>query len=105
MQLNYKLADEKAAYDNGLLDSTKQILEAHMGRPLDLQEEWLFYLNACNVMYDNFDRVTAVSRGGSQKFLFVTYLIELAGEEDTIKALISGDAEGTFGKSWEELLR
>ncbi len=103
MQLNYKLADEKAAYDNGLLDSTKQILEAHMGRPLDLQEDWLFYLNACNVMYDKFDRVTADVGGGSAKFLFVTYLIELTGEEDTIKALISGDAEGTFGKSWEEL--
>ncbi len=104
-ELNYQYADEKAAYDKGLLDSTKQVLEAHIGRSLELQEEedWLFYLKACNVMFDRFDRVTATLGGGSQKFLFVTYLTELVDEEDAIKALISGDAESTFGKSWEEL--
>lgn len=104
-ELNYEYADEKAAYDKGLLDSTKQLLVTYMGRQLDLREEddWLFYLNACNVMFDRFDRVNDELGGGVQKFLFVTYLTELVGEKNAVEALISGEAESILGKSWDEL--
>ncbi len=80
------------------------LVEEHLGHSLDLsQRDDFIYFYTADVAYGNLQYLPMSGKNSWERVVFTDYLVDLAGEENAIKAMISGDAEGTFGKSWEEL--
>ncbi len=55
-------------------------------------------------LYNDFAVLTNPDAGAEAKVSFMHYLVELAGEEAVIQAIVNADPMGTFGKEWEELI-
>ena len=80
-------------------------VEEHLGRMLDYsnREESIYELHA-EVMNMGLTSMPQDNDNSMVKVSFAFYLTSLVGEETAIKAMLSGDAESAFGKSWDELV-
>lgn len=80
------------------------LIEEHLGHQLDLSKwEDAVYLNNVLIAQGGLEYMPMEGVNSTEQVSFACYLIDLVGEETAIKTMLSGDAEGTFGKSWEEL--
>lgn len=79
-------------------------LEEYLGHELELSEkaDSVAYHDALTLYY-GIDSRPQDNTNSMIKASFVFYLVDLVGEENAMKAMLTNDAEGTFGKSWEEL--
>lgn len=80
-------------------------MEEQLGHSLDIsnREDCIFYFDALLAEAGVSELPMESKNYVMEQCSFTCYLVDLVGEENAIKAMLSGEAESTFGKSWEEL--
>ena len=82
------------------------IIVQRLGHEIDWtsRADYEYYIHALTSLHSNYRSLTDGATGNEEKQSFTFFLIDKVGEKEAIQALISGDAESTFGQSWDELI-
>lgn len=113
-QISYQWCDMVAYYE-GLSKYDPQteseaylieILSQKLGHELDWSDpaDFEYIFSAYVVVTNGYAGLTDPNGGAQSKYSFMTYLIELVGEEAAIAAITSNTPDETFGKDWQALI-
>lgn len=83
-----------------------QVLKDHLGRTIqwDDQNDFNYIISAWVVATKAYPDLTNPNGGGYCKYSFMSYLIEKAGQQETLDAITGNTPLETFGADWETLI-
>ena len=83
-----------------------QVLKNHLDHRLNWNDpaDFNYILSAWVVATKSYSELTNPDGGGYCKYSFMTYLMDMAGQEATLEAIVNGTPMETFGKTWQELI-
>lgn len=83
-----------------------QVLRDHLGHPIQWedQKDFNYILSAWVVATKAYPDLTNPNGGGYCKYSFMSYLMEKAGQQETLDAITGNTPVETFGADWETLI-
>ncbi len=90
----------------GVEASFIQQLKYHLNEELDWTNpaHFTYMFTGYLALYDNYSVLINPDAGAEAKVSFLDYLIDIAGEEAAIAAIVAQEPEAAFGKDWEGLM-